>query len=78
MPKLHDILPGVFGNRKGIWIKFEEIGYESILTGGMPTVSLIKSGLKIPGNYRYIKEDFSWRRKNMQKPDWVYSAGCHR
>ena len=34
-PELHDIVPGAFGTRKGIWIKFQEIGYESILIGGM-------------------------------------------
>lgn len=35
IPELHDIIPGAFGKRKGIRIKFEEIGYESILIGGM-------------------------------------------
>ena len=35
IPKLHDIVPGAFGKRKGIRIKFQEIGYESILIGGM-------------------------------------------
>ena len=35
IPKLHDIVPGAFGKYKGIRIKFQEIGYESILIGGM-------------------------------------------
>ena len=35
IPKLHDIVPGAFGKHKGIRIKFKEIGYESILIGGM-------------------------------------------
>ena len=35
IPKLHDIVPGAFGKHKGIRIKFQEIGYESILIGGM-------------------------------------------
>ena len=35
IPELHDIIPGAFGKRKGIRIKFQEIGYESILIGGM-------------------------------------------
>ena len=35
IPELHDIIPGAFGERKGIRVKFEEIGYKSILIGGM-------------------------------------------
>ncbi|MBE7725366.1 MAG: hypothetical protein E7244_13375 [Enterocloster citroniae] len=35
IPELHDILPSAFGKCKGVRIKFEEIGYESILIGGM-------------------------------------------
>ena len=35
IPKLHDIVPCAFGKYKGIRIKFQEIGYESILIGGM-------------------------------------------
>ena len=35
IPELHDIVPGAFGKHKGIRIKFQEIGYESILIGGM-------------------------------------------
>ena len=35
IPELHDIIPGAFGKRKGIRIEFQEIGYESILIGGM-------------------------------------------
>ena len=35
IPELNDIIPGVFGKDKGIRIKFEELGYESILVGGM-------------------------------------------
>lgn len=35
MPELHDIVPGAFWKHKGIRIKFKELGYESILIGGM-------------------------------------------
>ena len=35
IPELHDIVPGAFGKHKGIRIKLKEIGYESILIGGM-------------------------------------------
>jgi hypothetical protein len=35
IPELHDIIPGAFGKNKGIRIKFEEFGYESILISGM-------------------------------------------
>ena len=35
IPKLHDIIPGAFRKHKGIRIKFKELGYESILIGGM-------------------------------------------
>ena len=35
IPELDDIIPSVFGKDKGIGIKFEELGYESILIGGM-------------------------------------------
>ena len=34
-PELHDIIPGAFGKHKGIRVKFKELGYESILKGGM-------------------------------------------
>ena len=34
-PELDDKIPGGFGKRKGIRIKFKEIGYESILISGM-------------------------------------------
>ena len=34
-PELDDIIPGAFGKRKGIRVKFKELGYESILIGGM-------------------------------------------
>ena len=33
--ELHDIVPGAFRRHKGIRIKFKELGYESILIGGM-------------------------------------------
>ena len=33
--ELHDIVPGAFGKNKGVGIKLKEIGYESILIGGM-------------------------------------------
>ncbi|MFR2113637.1 MAG: hypothetical protein ACLS5E_02635 [[Ruminococcus] lactaris] len=35
IPELHDIIPGAFRKHKGIRVKFKEIGYESILIGGM-------------------------------------------
>ena len=35
IPELHDIVPGAFWKHKGIRIKFKELGYESILIGGM-------------------------------------------
>ena len=35
IPELDDIIPGVLGKGKGIGVKFEEFGYESILIGGM-------------------------------------------
>ena len=35
VPELHDIVPGAFGKHKGIRVKFKELGYESILKGGM-------------------------------------------
>lgn len=35
IPELHDIIPGAFREHKGIRIKLKEIGYESILIGGM-------------------------------------------
>lgn len=35
IPELHDIVPGAFGKHKGIRVKFKELGYESILIGGM-------------------------------------------
>ena len=35
IPELHDIVPGAFGKHKRIRVKFQEIGYESILIGGM-------------------------------------------
>ena len=35
VPELHDIVPGAFGKHKGIRVKFKELGYESILIGGM-------------------------------------------
>ena len=35
IPELHDIISGAFGKYKGIRIKFQKIGYESILIGGM-------------------------------------------
>ena len=35
IPELYDIIPGAFGKYKGIGIKFQKIGYESILIGGM-------------------------------------------
>ena len=34
-PELHDIIPSAFGKHKGIRVKFKELGYESILKGGM-------------------------------------------
>ena len=34
-PELDDIIPGAFGKNKGIRVKFKELGYESILKGGM-------------------------------------------
>ena len=37
IPELHNIIPGAFGKRKGIRVKFKELGYESILIGGMST-----------------------------------------
>ena len=35
IPELHDIIPGTFRKHEGIRIKLKEIGYESILIGGM-------------------------------------------
>jgi len=35
IPELHDVILGAFGKSKGIRIKVKEIGYESILIGGM-------------------------------------------
>ena len=35
IPELHDIIPGTFRKYEGIRIKLKEIGYESILIGGM-------------------------------------------
>ena len=35
IPELHDIIPGAFRKHEGIRIKLNEIGYESILIGGM-------------------------------------------
>ena len=35
IPELHDIIPGAFREHKGIGIKVKELGYESILIGGM-------------------------------------------
>ena len=35
IPELHDIIPSAFGKHKGIRVKFMELGYESILKGGM-------------------------------------------
>lgn len=35
IPELHDIIPGAFRKRKRIRIKVKELGYESILIGGM-------------------------------------------
>ena len=35
IPELHDIIPSAFGKHKGIRVKFKELGYESILKGGM-------------------------------------------
>ena len=35
IPELHDKIPGAFWKCKGIRIKFQKIGYESILIGGM-------------------------------------------
>ena len=35
IPEVHDIIPGTFRKREGIGIKLKEIGYESILIGGM-------------------------------------------
>ena len=35
IPELHDINPGAFRKHKRIRIKLKEIGYESILIGGM-------------------------------------------
>ena len=35
IPELHDIIPSAFGKHKGIRVKFKELGYESILIGGM-------------------------------------------
>ena len=35
IPELHDIVPGAFGKHKGVRIKLNKIGYESILIGGM-------------------------------------------
>lgn len=35
IPEQHDIIPGRFRENKGIRIKFKEVGYESILIGGM-------------------------------------------
>ena len=35
VPELHDIVPGAFRKHKGLRIKFKELGYESILIGGM-------------------------------------------
>ena len=35
IPELHDIIPGAFRKHKRIRIKLKEIGYESILIGGM-------------------------------------------
>ncbi len=35
IPELHDIIPSAFWKHKGIRVKFKELGYESILKGGM-------------------------------------------
>ncbi|GML10107.1 hypothetical protein JSCD15_01080 [Clostridioides difficile] len=35
IPELHDIIPGAFGKHKGVRIELKEIGYKSILIGGM-------------------------------------------
>ena len=35
IPELHDIIPGAFREHKGIRVKVKELGYESILIGGM-------------------------------------------
>jgi len=35
IPELYDIFPGAFRKHKGIRVKFKELGYESILIGGM-------------------------------------------
>ncbi|MBC5742163.1 hypothetical protein FMM74_000855 [Lachnospiraceae bacterium MD308] len=35
IPELHDIIPSAFGKHKGVRVKFMELGYESILKGGM-------------------------------------------
>ena len=35
IPELHDIIPSAFGKHKGVRVKFKELGYESILIGGM-------------------------------------------
>ena len=35
VPELHDIVPGAFGKHKGIGVGLKEVGYESILVGGM-------------------------------------------
>ncbi len=35
IPELHDIIPGGFGKDKRVRVKLKEVGYESILIGGM-------------------------------------------
>ncbi|WP_050642001.1 MULTISPECIES: hypothetical protein [Clostridia] len=35
IPELYDIIPCAFRKPKGIRVKFQEIGYESILIGGI-------------------------------------------
>ena len=35
IPELHDIIPCAFRKHEGIRIKLKELGYESILIGGM-------------------------------------------
>ena len=35
IPELYDIIPSAFWKHKGIRVKFKELGYESILKGGM-------------------------------------------
>lgn len=35
VPELHDIVPGALRKHKGIGVGLKEVGYESILVGGM-------------------------------------------